>query len=202
MTEEERLVPDVQKAQRVVPVPTLQFRDGALEGVRVRLDQEVTTLGRGSDNGYVIADPSVSRIHAELHLRGGTLFVTDLGSAGGTSVNGEPIEGPTILRHADAVSFGGVTATLEDPAADPGGDTTMVFAVPPVASGPHLSPRQQEVLERIAEGMTNAQIGEQLGISERTVKAYAQELYDKLGVRNRAGAVAEAVKEGLLYGDS
>jgi DNA-binding CsgD family transcriptional regulator len=193
-------VDEVQKAQRVVPVPTLRFGPGSLEGVRVRLDQEVATLGRGSDNGYVVTDPRVSRIHAELHVRAGTLFVTDLGSAGGTSVNGTPIDGPTVVRHADSVSFGAVTATFEDPAADLGGDATMVFAAPPVLSGPHLSPRQQEVLERIAEGMTNAEIGEQLGISERTVKAYAQELYDKLGVRNRAGAVAEAVKEGLLYG--
>jgi DNA-binding CsgD family transcriptional regulator len=193
-------VDEVQKAQRVVPVPTLRFGSGSLEGVRIRLDQEVATLGRGNDNGYVVPDPRVSRVHAELHLRSGTLFVTDLGSAGGTSVNGTEIDGPTIVRHADSVSFGAVTATLEDPAADPGGDATMVFAVPAVQSGPHLSPRQQEVLERIAEGMTNAEIGEQLGISERTVKAYAQELYDKLGVRNRAGAVAEAIKEGLLYG--
>jgi hypothetical protein len=44
------------------------------------------------------------------------------------------------------------------------------------------------VLELMAEGMTNSEIGEQLGVTERTVKAYAQELYDKLGVRNRAGA--------------
>jgi DNA-binding NarL/FixJ family response regulator len=54
------------------------------------------------------------------------------------------------------------------------------------------------VLELMAEGMTNAEIGDQLGVTERTVKAYAQELYDKLGVRNRAGAVAEAAKLGLL----
>lgn len=192
---------DVQKAQRIVPVPTLQFGEGTLAGLRIRLDQEIATLGRGSDNEYVVADPRVSRVHAEVHRRGDTIFVTDLGSSGGTAINDQAITGPHALRHGDVVRFGALSATLEDPAAEGGGDATMVFAAPQVVTGPHLSPRQQEVLERIAEGMTNAQIGEELGITERTVKAYAQELYDKLGVRNRAGAVAEAVKEGLLYGE-
>ena len=42
------------------------------------------------------------------------------------------------------------------------------------------------------------EIGDELGVTERTIKAYAQELYDKLGVRNRAGAVAEAARLGML----
>lgn len=194
-------MPEVQKAQRIVPLPTLQFGDAALGGLRIRLDQETATLGRGLDNDYVVSDPRVSRVHAQLQRRGDTLIVTDLGSSGGTTINGEAIVGPHVLRHGDVVRFGTLSAVLEDPAAADG-DATMVFAMPKVETGPHLSPRQQEVLERIAEGMTNAEIGVELGITERTVKAYAQELYDKLGVRNRAGAVSEAVKLGLLYGDS
>jgi DNA-binding CsgD family transcriptional regulator len=194
-------VTDVQKAQRIVPVPTLQFGEGAMAGLRIRLDQDIATLGRGRDNGYVVSDPRISRVHAELHRRGDTIIVTDLGSSGGTAVNDETISGPHVLRHGDVIRFGALTATLEDPAADGGGDTTMVFDAPKVVTGPSLSPRQQEVLELMADGMTNSEIGEQLGITERTVKAYAQELYDKLGVRNRAGAVAEAIKEGLLFGD-
>jgi DNA-binding CsgD family transcriptional regulator len=195
-------VTDVQKAQRIIPLPTLQFGDGSLVGLRIRLDQETATLGRGNDNGYVVSDPRVSRVHAQLQKRGETLIVTDLGSSGGTTINDEAIVGPHVLRHGDVVKFGTLAATLEDPAAVNGDDVTMVFAMPKVETGPHLSPRQQEVLERIAEGMTNAEIGVELGITERTVKAYAQELYDKLGVRNRAGAVAEAVREGLLYGNA
>ena len=46
--------------------------------------------------------------------------------------------------------------------------------------------------------LTNNEIGTRLGITERTVKAYAQELYTKLGVRNRASAVAGAIDAGLL----
>ena len=190
---------NVQKAQKIVPVPTLHFSEGTLAGRVVRLDREVATLGRREDNPYVIPDPRVSRVHAEVRREASAVIITDLGSAAGTKVNGDTLEGPRVLRHGDRVSFGPVTATFEDPAAaSQREDATVVFDVPKVETGPHLSPRQQQVLELMAEGMTNSEIGEQLGVTERTVKAYAQELYDKLGVRNRAGAVAEAGKLGLL----
>jgi len=189
----------IQKAQKIVPVPTLHFSEGSLAGRVVRLDRDVATLGRNEDNAYVIPDPRVSRVHAEVRRESSAVIVTDLGSSAGTKVNGEEIDGPKVVRHGDRVSFGPVTATFEDPAAAAQAeDATMVFEVPRVETGPHLSPRQQQVLELMAEGMTNAEIGDRLGVTERTVKAYAQELYDKLGVRNRAGAVHEASKLGLL----
>jgi DNA-binding CsgD family transcriptional regulator len=192
-------MPPVQKAQKIVPQPTLHFGDGPLAGTVIRLDQDVATLGRRTDNAYVVADPRISRVHAEIRKEAGAVIVTDLGSSGGTSVNGNEVSGPTVINHGDKVSFGPVTATFEDPAtASKGEDITQVLEVPKVETGPHLSPRQSQVLALMAEGMTNAEIGEQLGVTERTIKAYAQELYDKLGVRNRAGAVAEAAKLGLL----
>lgn len=191
--------PQVQKASKIVPVPTLRFEGPALAGTVIRLDHELGTLGRREDNAYVVPDPGVSRVHAELRTLASSVFVTDLGSSGGTKINDRTIDAQTVLQHGDRVSFGQATATFEDPAAAAElEDTTMVFSQPEIQTGPRLSPRQQQVLELIAEGMTNAQIGEQLGITERTVKAYAQELYDKLGVRNRAGAVAEAWTCGLL----
>lgn len=190
---------EVQKAQKIVPVPTLHFNEGALAGRVVRLDRDVATLGRREDNAYVVPDPRVSRVHAEVRREASAVIITDLGSSAGTKVNGTTLEGPRVLRHGDKVSFGPVTAAFEDTAtASQHEDATMVFDLPKVETGPHLSPRQQQVLELMAEGMTNSEIGEELGVTERTVKAYAQELYDKLGVRNRAGAVAEAAKLGLL----
>ena len=188
-----------QKAQKIVPVPTLAFTEGHLAGHRVRLEKEVATLGRRDDNAYVVDDPRVSRVHAELRREGNTVIVSDLGSSSGTTVNGEAVTGSAVVRHGDKIGFGPVIASFEDPAAAAETeDTTMVFEAPKVEIGPHLSPRQQQVLEGMAEGMTNSEIGEHLGVTERTVKAYAQEVYDKLGVRNRAGAVAQGVKDGLL----
>lgn len=191
--------PTVQKAQKVIPVPTLHFSDGPLSGRVIRLDRDVATLGRRNDNAYVVPDPRISRVHAEVRRESSAVIVTDLGSSAGTKVNGVVTEGPKVVHHGDKISFGPITATLEDPAAaSQAEDATMVFDVPAVDTGPRLSPRQQEVLQLMAKGMTNAEIGSQLGVTERTVKAYAQELYDKLGVRNRAGAVAEAARIGLL----
>jgi pSer/pThr/pTyr-binding forkhead associated (FHA) protein len=192
-------VAEVQKAQKIVPVPTLHFSEGSLAGRVVRLDRDVATLGRREDNAYVVPDPRVSRVHAEIRKEASAVIVTDLGSSAGTKVNGEDIDGPKVIRHGDRISFGPVAATFEDPAAaSQAEDATMVFEVPKVETGPHLSPRQQQVLELMAEGMTNSEIGEQLGVTERTVKAYAQELYDKLDVRNRAGAVAQGGRLDLI----
>lgn len=61
-----------------------------------------------------------------------------------------------------------------------------------------LSPRETLVLSCAAEGMTATQIGRSLHISEGTVKTYLARVYDKLGVRGRSAAVAEAIRHGML----
>jgi two-component system nitrate/nitrite response regulator NarL len=63
---------------------------------------------------------------------------------------------------------------------------------------PALSGREQEVLELTARGRSAPQIAEQLFLSTATVKTHLQRLYDKLGVSDRAAAVAEAMRRGLL----
>jgi two-component system, NarL family, nitrate/nitrite response regulator NarL len=63
---------------------------------------------------------------------------------------------------------------------------------------PFMSPREQEVLELIAQGMTAPEIGRSIHLSTATVKTHLQHIYDKLGVSERAAAVAEAMRRGLL----
>lgn len=55
-----------------------------------------------------------------------------------------------------------------------------------------LSPREREVLQLITEGFANAQIGEKLEISEKTVRNHVSSIYDKLGVWTRAQAMVFA----------
>ena len=55
-----------------------------------------------------------------------------------------------------------------------------------------LSPREREVLALITEGLGNAEIGEQLRISEKTVRNHVSSVYDKLGVWSRAQAMVFA----------
>lgn len=52
-----------------------------------------------------------------------------------------------------------------------------------------LTDREREVLALAAEGLTNKQISARLCISAATVRTHLEHIYDKLGVRTRAGAV-------------
>jgi DNA-binding NarL/FixJ family response regulator len=61
-----------------------------------------------------------------------------------------------------------------------------------------LTRREIEVLERMAAGMTNKEIGVALSISEDTVKLHAKNLFGKLDVNDRTHAVAVAARRGLL----
>ena len=61
-----------------------------------------------------------------------------------------------------------------------------------------LSPRELEVLRLVAGGATNRAVAGRLFVSEATVKTHLLHLYDKLGVRDRAAAVAVAYERGLL----
>ena len=57
-----------------------------------------------------------------------------------------------------------------------------------------FSPRQAEVARLLAEGHTNAQIADALGVSAYTVQTHVESLFLKLGVRTRAAAVASAAR--------
>lgn len=66
------------------------------------------------------------------------------------------------------------------------------------ADTPSISPRVAEVLRLLALGYENKQIATDLGIAEATVKTYLRTLYEELDVRNRAEAVAVALRLGLI----
>lgn len=63
---------------------------------------------------------------------------------------------------------------------------------------PLLSDREAEILKLVAEGLTAPQIGRTLCLATPTVKTHLHHLYEKLGVAERAAAVAEAMRRGLL----
>ncbi|MEU4557042.1 response regulator transcription factor [Actinoplanes sp. NPDC023936] len=63
---------------------------------------------------------------------------------------------------------------------------------------PALSARETEVLKQVAAGLTNAEIGKRLFISEATVKTHLLRVFNKLGVADRTAAVTTAMRHGLL----
>ncbi|MEA2218722.1 MAG: two-component system, NarL family, nitrate/nitrite response regulator NarL [Solirubrobacteraceae bacterium] len=67
-----------------------------------------------------------------------------------------------------------------------------------VQDRPVLSPREAEILALIADGLSAPAIAELLVLSPATVRTHLQHLYDKLGVSDRAAAVAAAMRRGML----
>ncbi|HET8952595.1 MAG TPA: response regulator transcription factor [Solirubrobacteraceae bacterium] len=63
---------------------------------------------------------------------------------------------------------------------------------------PVLTEREREILGLVARGLTAPAIGKELYLSPATVKTHLGHLYEKLGVGDRAAAVAEAMRRGLL----
>ena len=61
-----------------------------------------------------------------------------------------------------------------------------------------LTPRELDILEAIAAGLSNREIGAQLHVSENTVKTHSSRVFDKLGVQRRVQAVQAARRLGLI----
>jgi len=61
-----------------------------------------------------------------------------------------------------------------------------------------ITPRELEILELIAQGMSNREIAEKLFVSENTVKTHSSRVFDKLGARRRTQAVQLGKEFGLL----
>jgi DNA-binding NarL/FixJ family response regulator len=97
-----------------------------------------------------------------------------------------PMDIPTVLRQASA------GAVYHAPSAAParnGEQTTP--------AGPDLTPRETTILMAVAGGLTTKAISQDLWLSEHTVKFHLTNIYRKLGVSNRSGAVRYAFENDL-----
>jgi DNA-binding NarL/FixJ family response regulator len=82
--------------------------------------------------------------------------------------------------------------------AEPELDLSDLIAPQPTAAAPDLTERELQVLTGMAGGKSNAQIGRDLYLSEDTIKTHARRLFRKLGVGDRAQAVAIGFRAGLV----
>ena len=101
-----------------------------------------------------------------------------------------------------ALSIVGEAADLRQArAAGPRADAFLVAPAAEHADDPQveaLTPREIEVLELLAEGLSNKGIALRLGISDQTVKFHVASITGKLGAHTRTGAVRLAVRRGLI----
>ncbi len=107
------------------PLPTRPFL--ILEGQRhIALAGLTVSLGRSLDNDIIVDDARVSRRHAQLRRRYDRYVIFDLGSKGGTNVNGYPVQ-ECVLEAGDVISLAGVEIIY--------GEDTPTPAPPPYTAG-------------------------------------------------------------------
>jgi pSer/pThr/pTyr-binding forkhead associated (FHA) protein len=111
----------VVRGKGVVPVTThlgaavprlVVLSPEVIRGRQIELAADYLTVGREPTCDVCLDDPHVSRTHAALERRDGTVYVQDLGSSGGTFVNGNPAKSAE-LHQGDVVTFATVRARFE-----------------------------------------------------------------------------------------
>jgi two-component system, NarL family, nitrate/nitrite response regulator NarL len=173
------VVDDVSDPGELVDAITGGRPDVAL--VDAALADEAVMRGRGATRLLVLAadiDPAAAHAAVE---------------AGADGYVSKDAEGAIICRAAAQLARG-------MNALDPYAQTSLVreMRLRRRDGRPALTRREREILVLMATGRTAPAIAEALGVSTATVKTHQQHLYAKLGVADRAAAVAEGMRKGLI----
>ena len=177
-------------------------------GAVVPLTENVTTIGRGTGVDVRLADPSVSRLHAEIIRRGPYAYVADLGlSRNGTRVNGRLVA-RRVLEDGDVLSFGTARCRVGGIARE---DLSADVELRRSAS-PELTRRELDVLtslcrpalsdEAFVAPATAREIAADLVVTEAAVKQHLLRLYQKFrvpeGPNRRVRLANEVIALGLV----
>ncbi len=191
-----------------MPNPFLRCED---DGQVFEMTNDITTVGRGPGVDYVLEDPTVSRLHAELVRRGPFVYVEDLGlSSNGTRVNGRPV-GRRVLHTGDVVAFGNSRVRVGG-IADTGDMTAPDTMELRRTAAPDLTRREVEVLTALCRPALRQdafvapasarEIAEELVVTEAAVKQHLLRLYQKFripeGTNRRAKLANEVIAAGVV----
>src|SRR5271165_4097235 len=111
-TEKIALLGMAHEAPRAAGAMRLIEVHGPEEGRSWPIGMGPLTIGRGSDSTVLLPHASVSRHHAQLVYQATGLYIQDVGSSNGTSVNGEPLTAPRRLQGGDHIQVGDVMLVL------------------------------------------------------------------------------------------
>jgi FHA domain len=175
-------------------------------GTVVQLKQQVTTIGRGSGVDVRLADPSVSRLHAEIVRRGPYAYVTDCGlSRNGTRVNGRLVA-QRLLADGDVLTFGSARCRV-------GGLSSEDFAAEVDlrrSAAPELTRRELDVVtslcqpalsdEAFVAPATAREIAADLVVTEAAIKQHLLRLYQKFRIPEGAGRRIRLANEVVALG--
>jgi hypothetical protein len=177
-------------------------------GLMMPLREDVTTIGRGRSVDVQLADPSVSRLHAEIVRRGPYAYVSDLGlSRNGTRVNGRLVA-RRVLEDGDVLSFGSARCRVFGIAAE---ELAAEVELRRPAT-PELTRRELDVVtslcrpalsdEAFVAPATAREIAADLVVTEAAVKQHLLRLYQKFripeGTNRRVRLANEVVTLGLV----
>ena len=170
---EEALRHDIHLAVLDVSMPRLTGLQAAREIARQRPDTRVLMLSMHDNEEYLFEALSVGASGYVLK----SAVDQDLVSACRAALRGEPFLYPAAVTTL-------IRTHLERRRDQPDHDP--------------LSPREQEVVKLIAEGLSGREIAEQLQISPRTVERHRANLLEKLGLQDRVGVTRYAIRRGLI----
>ncbi|MFL0358838.1 response regulator transcription factor [Curtobacterium flaccumfaciens] len=146
-------------------------------------DDSIVTALRAGARGYLTKDAGRAEIATAVRA-----------VAAGQSTFDATVGARLVARLAAGA---GADAGAGDAAGSAAGSAAPAGADPGRSLGarfPDLTPRELDVLERIADGRTNPQIAAELFLTVPTVKSYVNQVFAKLGVRTRAEAVARVLR--------
>ncbi|MDQ3427987.1 MAG: FHA domain-containing protein [Gemmatimonadota bacterium] len=141
----QRLSDTLHGLPALAPLASLLVRSGTLKGERLPVRVAAVSIGSAEHNDIVIAEPSVSPKHAKLQRRETVWVLTDLNSANGTFVDGEPVTVESPLSPGSTLRFGDVAVLFEPlddgvapepPAESRAARRTPIHAATPRPSGP------------------------------------------------------------------
>jgi predicted component of type VI protein secretion system len=167
---------------------------------------ERATIGSSEAADIVVADSSVSRVHALLERLAGSWFVQDLGSRNGTFVNGERVQVRRVVRPSDEVRLGRTRLVLRGVGSATGSVTVVTDEAPVLTS------RERDVLIALCQPLLSGDpftepaavhhIASSLVVSDAAVKQHLGRLYDKFGVvdgeRRRSRLANAALATGAV----
>jgi len=166
-------------------------RDGIAKALKLRPDIVIMDLvmpdmdGAETTRALLDRDPTFK-----------VLILTTFDTSDGISRALEAGALGAIMKNCDFGELTRAIRTVADGKRYVSEEIVRIFADdPPIGL---LSPRQSEILTYIVKGLSNPEIARQLGISLDMVKEHAMALFQKLGVNNRAEAVAIALRKHLV----
>jgi DNA-binding NarL/FixJ family response regulator len=108
------------------------------------------------------------------------------------------LDGPAAIAALREQLFGAIRAAAKGESVLSPSVATRVLGRMRAPAEEALSPRELEILQAVARGLSNKEIGRQLYVSEATVKTHLLRIFGKLGVDDRTAAVTVALERGII----